>query len=220
LPIPKLSTNFPGLLSHTTNIDDSRLQDFLNLTYNNYDADLFNKKYNFSIALAWYLDSLSLRYDVMRFISASTAFESILHAYHGKGGLIMPKNVFKVLNERIADVIKYEAENKISQEDLDRMVRAIPCINEHNYRTKAKKLLEDLGLLDEETNALLGQIIQVRSPITHTGRSKDLDKHKVIETYLELFNLLTKIFFRILVADKTVFKQEFHNITWKSLDEV
>jgi hypothetical protein len=74
----------------------------------------------------------------MRFISASTAFESILHAYHGKGGLIMPKNVFKVLNERIADVIKYEAENKISQEDLDRMVRAIPRINEHNYRTKAK----------------------------------------------------------------------------------
>ena len=50
------------------NIDDSRLRDFLNMTYNNYDTDLFNKKYNFSTALAWYLDSLSLRYDVMRFI--------------------------------------------------------------------------------------------------------------------------------------------------------
>jgi len=44
---------------------------------------------------AWYLDSLSLRYDVMRFISASTAFESILHAYHGKGGLIIPKMFLK-----------------------------------------------------------------------------------------------------------------------------
>lgn len=66
------------------NIDDSRLRDFLNMTYNNYDTDLFNKKY--TTALAWYLDSLSLRYDVMRFISASTAFESILQAYHSEGG--------------------------------------------------------------------------------------------------------------------------------------
>jgi hypothetical protein len=199
------------------NIDDSSLQDFLNLTYNNYNVDLLNEKYNFSVALAWYLDSLSLRYEVMRFISASTAFESILQAYHGEGGLIMPKNIFKLLSEKIATVINKEAENTILQEDVDQMVRAIPRINELNYRTKARKLLEYLGLLDEKTEALLGRIVQVRSPITHTGRSKDSDKHKVIETYFELFNLLTKIFFRILVVDEIVFKREFHNMTLKPL---
>lgn len=202
------------------NIDDSSIQDFLNLTYNNYNVDLLNEKYSFAIAFAWYLDSLSLRYEVMRFISASTAFESILQAYHGEGGLIMPKNAFKLLSEKIGAMIKKEAGNKILQEEIDQMVRAIPRINERNYRTKAKKLLDYLGLLDEKTDGLLGRIMQVRSPITHTGRSNDLNKHKVIETYFELFNLLTKIFFRILVADETVFKREFHNMTWKPLGMV
>jgi hypothetical protein len=95
------------------------------------------------------------------------------------------------------------------------MIAISPRINERNYRNKAKKLLEYLGLLDEKTDALLGRIMQVTSPITHTGRSNDSDKYKAIETYFELFHLITEIFFRILVADETAFKREFHKLTFR-----
>jgi uncharacterized protein YutE (UPF0331/DUF86 family) len=102
---------------------------------------------------------------------------------------------------------------------MDLMVKSLPNINRRHYRTKAEKLLESLGILDNETKSSLNDIISVRNKIAHTGRfrSKILDKEKVAQTYLKLFSLLTKIFFKILISDEDIFAQEFHNMTWKIL---
>ena len=198
------------------NIADSRLEDFLNLSYNNYNTNKLNKKYNFSVALAWYLDSLSLKYEVTRYISASTALESILEVFSPDSGLILSRKDFEELSKKIIVTIKNELGDKVSQEDIESMKKSLPNINRRHYRTKVEGLLESLGILDDETKDSLNDIISVRNEITHTGRSKILNE-KVAQTYLKLFNLLTKIFFKILLPDKHVFTQEFHNMTWKVL---
>ena len=56
------------------------IADFLSKSYINYTDQLITK-YNFAIALKWYLDSMGLRYEVIRFISASTSLESMAQGY-------------------------------------------------------------------------------------------------------------------------------------------
>jgi hypothetical protein len=61
-------------------IEVQRISEFLNKSYVSYN-DQLSTKYNFTIALKWYLDSNALRYEVMKFISASTSLESILDSF-------------------------------------------------------------------------------------------------------------------------------------------
>jgi hypothetical protein len=201
------------------NIAYSRLQEFLDSSYNNYNPDELNKKYNFHRALLWYLDSISLRYEVMRYISASTALESILAAFNSDSEEIISKKQFRDLSRKIKNTINDELSGKISQQKIEMMLKKLPNINRHrhHYMSKVENLLEALGILDDKTKNSLSEIIDVRNKVTHTGTSKDLDKEKIAETYFKLFSLLTKIFFRILVPSKDVFTQEFHDTTWKLL---
>jgi hypothetical protein len=90
----------PRLPNSHNNIYDSKLQEFLNLSYDNYTDEL-SRKYNFSLALGWYLDSLSLRYDVMQYISASIAFESILDGFSTENESILPKKDFDQLSKKL-----------------------------------------------------------------------------------------------------------------------
>jgi hypothetical protein len=70
----------PMLPNSHSNIDESRIEDFLSKAYSNF-SDQLNLKYNFSLALRWYLDSVLLKYDVIKYISASISLESILEAF-------------------------------------------------------------------------------------------------------------------------------------------
>ena len=73
-------TRLPSIPNPHYIIEEHRLAEFLNKSYNNY-TDRLNAMYNFSLALKWYLDSNSFRYDVMKFVSASTSLESILDSF-------------------------------------------------------------------------------------------------------------------------------------------
>ncbi|MGC1931442.1 MAG: hypothetical protein WA667_20915 [Candidatus Nitrosopolaris sp.] len=132
--------------SHET-IDASRLQDFLNKSYQSYNDEL-NNKYNFSAALKWYLDSTSLRYDVMKYISASTAFESILDSYIGDEEYMIEKKTFKVVVAKLKQILEQELKGKIESHDFNLLLPSLGIINRLSYRSKAKKLLQSLGILD------------------------------------------------------------------------
>lgn len=211
-------SRLPKLPNSHNNISESRIGDFLNKSYYRY-TDQLNTKYNFSLALGWYLDSVSLRYDVMKYISASTALESILDAFSTESELILSKKDFDELRKKIEAIIENEIGEKIPPEDLELMLSHLPNINRRSYRIKAEALLGSLGILDDQTTGLLSNIITVRNEVTHKGKygRNNLDIEKVAKTYLKLFSLLTRIFFRILVPDDTTFYQEFHNKTWKTL---
>lgn len=193
--LPKIPT------SHET-IDASRLQDFLNKSYQNYNNEI-NSKYNFSAALKWYLDSTSLRYDVMKYISASTAFESILDSSVSDEESIIDKKTFKTVVAKLKQILEEELRGKIESHDLGSLLTSLEYINRRSYRSKAKKLLQSLGILDNEAEEALEDIISVRNKITHTGRFRIGvgDEKKVIQTYFKLFRLLTRIFLRILSYD-------------------
>jgi hypothetical protein len=168
--------------SHET-IDASHLQDFLNKSYQIYDDEL-NNKYNFSAALKWYLDSTSLRYDIMKYISASTAFESILDRYIGDEEYIIEKQTFKVVVAKLKQTLEHELKGKIESQDFNLLSPSLENINRRSYRSKAKKLLQSLGILDTEAKEALEDIISVRNKITHTGRFRIRadDEKKVIQT--------------------------------------
>lgn len=182
------------------NVEEWQIQDFLNKSYNNY-TDQLNTKYNFTLALKWYLDSMALRYDVMKFISASTALESILDSFSTESESILPKKDFCELRKKINKVIENEVKTKVSQEEMESILQRLSDINRRSYKKKAQRLLESLELLDDQTKESLKKIIVVRDRITHSGRfiDNDQDKKKVSNTYFELKSLLTKVFLKILV---------------------
>jgi hypothetical protein len=187
--------------SHET-IDSSRLQDFLNKAYKSYNDEL-NNKYNFSAALKWYLDSAALRYDVMKYISTSIAFESILDSSIRDEESIIDKKVFNTISAKLKQIVEEELRGKIESQEVDSLLKSLENINRRSYRTKAKKLLQSLGILDTEATEALEDIISVRNRIAHTGRFRIGvgDEKKVTRTYFKLFRLLTRIFLKILSYD-------------------
>jgi hypothetical protein len=90
----EINKTLPRIPDSHENVDPSNLGDFISRSWKNYNEET-NLKYNFSLALKWYLDSLSVRYDVMKYISASIAFESILDAAIKDEGFILEKTRFR-----------------------------------------------------------------------------------------------------------------------------
>jgi hypothetical protein len=199
------------------NIKDNRITEFLNKSYNNYTDQLITK-YNFSVALKWYLDSMALRYEVMKFISASTSLESILDSFSTESETVLPKEKFNEIGKKIEPIIKNEIGNQIPAEDVESILLRISEINRRSYRKKAVRLLESLEILDDDTRKLLKEIIEVRDSITHSGRFVDpMDKTKAAKSYFELTSILTKVFLRILVPDDDTFYQQYAR-PWKLVD--
>ena len=198
-------------------IEESRITEFLSKSYNNY-TDQLNTKYNFSTALKWYLDSMALRYEVMKFISASTSLESILDSFSTESEKVLPKEEFNEIRKKIELIIRNEIENRIPPEDMESILQRIPDINRTSYRKKAERLLESLGILDDDTRKSLKEIISVRDRITHSGRFVDpKDKTKAAKLYFELTSILTKVFLKILVPDDDTFYQQYAG-PWKFVE--
>ena len=76
--INKLLPHIPNSLNF---VPDNELQNFLNQSYQNYKENV-NFKYNFSLSLHWFLESLSLKPSIINLINASTGFEAILNKFH------------------------------------------------------------------------------------------------------------------------------------------
>lgn len=211
-------SRLPILPNSHNNINESKIGDFLNKSYNNY-TDQLNAKYNFTLALKWYLDSMALKYDVMKFISASTSLESILDSFSTESEAILPKKNFCELRKKIVMIIENEVKTRVPQGDMESMLHRLSDINRRSYRKKAQRLLESLDLLDNQTKESLQNIIVVRDRITHSGRFVDdhRGKRKVSNTYFELKSLLTKVFIKILVPDDVTFYQEYDK-PWKIIE--
>lgn len=124
----EINNTTPRIPDSHENINPSQLADFLNRSYNNY-SDNINLKYNFSLALKWYLDSLSLRYDVMKYISASISFESMLDSAVKDEGFLVDRDTFKQIRLKLEKVAENELREKILAEDLDSLLESIGNIN-------------------------------------------------------------------------------------------
>ena len=152
---------------------------------------------------------MGLRYEVMRFISASTSLESILDSFSIESEVVLPKKEFNELRKKIKSLIENEIGNVLQPDDLESLLKRIPEINRRSYKKKAEKLLESLGILDSHTRGSLKEIIEVRDRITHSGRFVDpKDKTKAVKV-LRVNNILTKVFLKILVPDDDTFYQQY-----------
>ena len=154
----------------------------------------------------------------MQFISASIALETIL-AYSETDQFILGNSEFTKLRKSLKKLIKDNLQGQVPTEDILFIIGSLPQLNRRHYKNKVIELLRSLGIFDTEIEKKLNNIIKVRNKITHTGRFKDLLSNNggIIEPHFELFNLLSKIFFRILVNDLDTFKKEFHNMEWQQL---
>jgi hypothetical protein len=207
----------PVIPNSHANVDDASLQLFLNLCYKNYNNELI-ERYNFPLALKWYLDSVSLKYDVMQYISAAISLESILSKYSDENGLILERAKFRKLKTKLEKVIRNETEGATSSHDIQFMCNSLQNINRRHYMEKAIQLFKSLNIYDSEIEKTLRDISKVRNTIAHTGKFMNMNNESITiqETYFKLFNALSKFFFRILVNDQEIFNKEYHNIVWET----
>ena len=204
------TTRFPSIPNPHYVIEEHRLEEFLNKSYNNY-TDQVNTKYNFSLALKWYLDSNSLKYDVMKFVSASTSLESILHSFSKdkESDTFLPDEKFKILRKKIEPVIINEIENQMPSEDVNSMLNKISDINRRSYKKKTEALLNSLGIHEDVARGALKEIIPIRDKIIHSGEFVNSDdKRKAAKVYSALGSILTQVFLRILVPDDDTFYRQ------------
>lgn len=197
-------------------IEEHRLEEFLNKSYNNY-TDRLNTKYNFSLALKWYLDSNSLRIDVMKFVSASTSLESISDSFSKDKEIdtFWPNEKFRILRKKIEPVIINEIENQMPSENVKSMLNKISYINRRSYKKKTEALLNSLGILDDVARGALGEIIPIRDRIIHSGQFVNHeDKRKAAKVYSVLGSILTQVFLRILVPDDDTFYRPIGPLTF------
>jgi hypothetical protein len=154
----------------------------------------------------------------MQFISASIALETIL-AYSEADQFILDGKTFKKLRKSLAKEINDNLQEQVPKEDILSIVGSLSQLNRRHYKNKVIELLQSLGIFDTGIEKKLSNIIKVRNKITHTGKFKDLSSKdkSVVEAYFELFNILSKIFFRLLVNDLEIYKKEFHDMEWQQL---
>jgi len=140
-------------------------------------------------------------------------------AYSGAKEFVIENKVFTKLRKDLEKVIKDNLQGKVSSEDIQSVLASLSNINRRHFKKKTTELLQSLAIFDTDAEKKLNKIISVRNKITHTGRFKDLlsNNRSVVESYFELFNLLSKIFFRILVNDVDIFNREFHDMEWQQL---
>ena len=168
------ATRLPSTPNPHYVIEEHRLEEFLNKSYNNYTERL-NTKYNFSLALKWYLDSNSLRLDVMKFVSASTSLESILDSFSKdkESDTFLPNERFRILRKKIEPVIINEIENQMESEDAKLMLNKVSDIDRRSYKKKIEALLNSLGILDDVARGAIKEIIPIRNRIIHSGQFVD-----------------------------------------------
>jgi hypothetical protein len=155
----------------------------------------------------------------MQFISASIALETTL-AYSGANESILKNKVFRKLRKDLEKVTKDNLQGKVPSEDIRSVLDSLSNIHRRHYKKKTIELLQSLAIFDTDIEKKLNKIVPVRNKIAHTGRFKALlsNNGSVTESYFELFNLLSKIFFRILVNDVDTFNREFHDMEWQQLE--
>ena len=83
---------------------------------------------------------------------------------------IIDKKTFKTVVTKLKQILEQELRGKIESHDFDSLLISLENINRRSYRSKAKKLLQSLGILDTETKEAHVDVISVSNKITQAGR--------------------------------------------------
>jgi hypothetical protein len=83
---------------------------------------------------------------------------------------IIDKKTFKTVVTKLKQILEQELRGKIESLDFDSLLISLENINRRSYRSKAKKLLQSLGILDTETKEAHVDVISVSNKITQAGR--------------------------------------------------
>ena len=149
---------------------------FIKSAWSGYSEDV-DKKFGFTLALEWYLDSWSSSILESRFLSASTCLEMLMDKFHSnsKSEFILPKEIFYEFQKQIKDFVKKNSESfgfnaptrGLIYENLGE------GLNRRSFVNKAELLLAFWGIKYDDLGISLNDIVRIRNDITHRCQHAD-----------------------------------------------
>jgi len=168
---------------------------FITSAWNGYSEDI-DKKYGFTLALEWYLDSWSSSILESQFLSAATCLEMLMNKFHSDKNSenILPDEEFSEFQKEIKDCVKEKAIS-LGIESTNRGLfydKLGKGLNRRTFVNKAELLLDFWGIKYDDLGVTLQDIVKVRNAITHRGQQADDEESKVI---FSTFKGLNSIFY-------------------------
>lgn len=175
---------------------------FIKTAYGGYSEDL-NEKYGFDRALEWYTEANIGGVLESKFLSATTCLELLMERFHSstEAEFIIPSlETFNALREALESTARgFMKGAGVDEEQRAAIYRALGGINRRQYVDKAERLLKFWNLRIDDLSATIGDIVNVRNEITHTGTVySDKYKGKLLPSYLALMMILARLFLAML----------------------
>jgi len=163
------------------------------------------EKCDLSIALEWYLESLSHGVLQSDYLLACTCLELLKDRYNKKidNTYILPKSEFKEylpdLKTKINDVLKEKGVNNKKRKKFSGNLKSI---NRTNFENSLLQLLKYCQILHDDLFPDIQKIIDNRNQITHSGtQEKDKYPEDLFDDKDRLICLIQRIFLALLGYD-------------------
>ncbi|MBN1761781.1 MAG: hypothetical protein JW878_01710 [Methanomicrobia archaeon] len=202
------------LKTKTPNLGEPLIQDwedvreFISNTFAKYSDVL--KKYDFNIALEWYLDSLISGVLQSKYLMACTCFELLKDRYNKiiAEEYILEKaffsdKIYPNLKENMKEILK---ENGIDKDTAEhKRIRAeiyanLKGVNRISFTSSLLRLLDDLQIIHNDLFRDINMIAKIRNQITHRGIQK-MDPKELLDFYEKTICLIQRIFLALLGYD-------------------
>jgi len=182
----------------------------VNFDYSNLLASFEKSEYkeNISLALDWYLDSLSSEEIEFKFLTMSTALECILEPYHKKNNTenILTNNDFDILKKNILPqiyaILKLGENDKQEREKKNTLDSSFTNLKRLSYAKKIILILKQLNINYDYVKLNPNQIVRIRNDIVHRGKiGLEYNKENlnlIYKQYKALWSVTIRIFLKLL----------------------
>lgn len=176
-------------------------QYFLKSALSGYDAEV-DKKYGFSYALEWYIDSWISANMETKFLCATTSLELLLEQFHAKNGtdVLLDDEKFKEFKEKAEEKLsKILRSMGVEKETRGLMYLGLNAMKRRSYLNKLTLFLEYWKIKYDDVGVTLEDIVKIRNKIIHEGKVSTSDP--LWYSYKGLFTILTRIFLAMIKFD-------------------
>ena len=194
--IVRTKIKIPGFFGLTDKIG---IMYFLESLLKGYSEPI-DKKYGFSYALEWYIDSWNAENLETKFLCATTSLELLSEKFHSnnKTAIVIPNNTFKKFQKKIKpQIVEILNALDVDKEKQKLMYECINAMQRRPYVVKIKMLLEHLKIRYDDLGISIEELVKIRNEITHVGRLKEGEQPEMIKAFEGIFVLITRILLAI-----------------------
>jgi len=217
MSLPKSKT--PSFRSLTNPAHSSVFYESAYSGYKGHEEEL-KTSYNFDVALEWYLEANIASVLESKYLMACTCLELLKDKYQKASGteFIMEQEFFKnsLYPALLSSSRTIMNGLNLSSNQRSEIYMKMRGMNRVSIRTAIESLLNELRIKYDDLFEDVGEIVEARNAITHTGTYQDTKQ--LLDVFNRLYVLLTRAFLSILK-----YKQDYvdwHKHQWVQFSDV